>query len=430
MTIKLPNPVKTYIQQKVPSGITLHKNDKALYVKTSKTINGKAKVLSKVVNIGLDQSMTEADMKDAFEKTLVIALNVKNQFNTQLDNPNFTSFHKPSAVGVGTLGSVFDMGFTKIYGANSDKQQENIRSYFKDLVEFFGYDKRLSELTEENIDSLKLFLAKKIAERPKNMTGTVSNQSINKRLGVIRSLCKFALSKRLLANDQLINPDVRVKNMGIADLPRNGTKVKPAFTEFEQEQFLAIIDKCGEQFWYDLWAWAFDTGMRHDGELDGFTIDNIDFGRKTVTFYRPKTKTYSVELPLTDRCVEIAKRRMKDAQARKDRKVFPSSPSSRRHHWNKYLQLCNFNNAFTPYTTRHTFITRLAEKGMSPKVCMDLAGHSCIETTMKYYTKSSSLLLNEAIQSLQNNRVEFDDSYNDSMYGHNSKRKRLENKNV
>jgi len=122
--------------------------------------------------------------------------------------------------------------------------------------------------------------------------------------------------------------------------------------------------------------------------------------------------------------VEIAKRRMKDAQARKDRKVFPSSASSRRHHWNKYLQLCNFNNAFTPYTTRHTFITRLAEKGMSPKVCMDLAGHSCIETTMKYYTKSSSLLLNEAIQSLQNNRVEFDDCNNDSMIGHNSNKKK------
>ena len=424
MTIKLPNPVKTYIQQKVPSGITLHKNDKALYVKTSKTINGSAKVLSKVVNIGLDQSMTEADMKDAFEKTLAIALNVKNQFNTQLNNPNFTSFHKPTAVGVGTLGSVFDMGFTKIYGANSDKQQESNKAFFNDLVEYFGYDKPLADWTEEMIDGLKSFLAKKIAERPKNMTGTVSNQSINKRLGVLRSIFKYALSKRLLANDQLINPDPRIKNMGISDLTRGQSKSKPAFTEFEQEQFLVVIDKCGDKFWYDAFAWAFDTGMRHLGELDGFRIDDIDFGRKTITFFRPKTKKFSVEMPLTDRCLGIAKRRMKDAQARKDRKVFPCSASSRRHHWDKYLQMCNFNNKFTPYTTRHTCITRLAEKGISPKVVMDWAGHSVIETTMKYYTKSSSILLNEAVSALQNTRVEFDDSNNDSMIGHNSKKAR------
>jgi hypothetical protein len=78
------------------------------------------------------------------------------------------------------------------------------------------------------------------------------------------------LSKRLLANDQLINPDPRVKNMGIVDLPRGQSKRKPAFTDREQEQLLQLIEKCGDQEWYDTWAWAFDSGMRHDGELDSF----------------------------------------------------------------------------------------------------------------------------------------------------------------
>ena len=54
---------------------------------------------------------------------------------------------------------------------------------------------------------------------------------------------KYALSKRLLSNDQLINPDPRVKNMGVADLPRGVTKRKPAFTEMEQEQFFADSTK-------------------------------------------------------------------------------------------------------------------------------------------------------------------------------------------
>ena len=417
--------VKTYIQQNCPQGITLHRNDKALYVKVTKTVNGKPTTLSKVVNMGLANTMSDAEIKSAFEATLVTAIGVKRQFAEQINNPNFTSFHRPEAVGVGTLGSVFDMMFNTQWGQASDKQQYLVKHFFKDLKEYFGYDKPLANWSEEMIDDFKQWVAKKIAEREKNMTGTVSNNSINKRLGVLRSIKKYAMKKRLLNNDQLINPDPRVKNMGIVDLPRGETKRKPAFAEFEQEQFLALIKKCGDEFWYDQWAWAFDTGMRHEGELDNFTIDNVDFGRNTVTFWRSKTKGWSVEMPLTQRCIEIAKRRLKDAQARPDRKVFPTSATQRRSNWEKYIRMCNFNQKFTPYTTRHTFITRLAEKNVNPKVAMELAGHSVIETTLTYYTKSSSTVLNNAILALQNNRT--DDSNivennDNSMIGHNSRR--------
>ena len=432
--IRLKPEVITYIQTQSPLGITLSKNKKALYVKIGKMINGKEKTLTKTINMGLEQGMSVAECKEAFETTLATAINVKRQFKAQLDNPNFTSFHKPTAVGVGTMGSVFQMMFLKEWGGCTDKQQWLVKSFYKDLKEYFGDEKRLSTFTEEDIDSFKDFVAKKIAERPKNMTGTVSNNSINKRLGVLRSIMKYALSKRLLSNDQLINPDPRVKNMGVADLPRGVTKRKPAFTEMEQEQFLQIVQKTDDQEWYDTWAWAFDTGMRHEGELDSFTIDNVDFGRKTITFWRPKTKAWSIEMPLTQRCLEILARRRKIASARKDRKVFPSSASSRRSNWQKHIAKCNFNKHFTPYTTRHTFITRLAEAEVSPKVVMEMAGHTCIETTMTYYTKSSSLLLNKAILALQNNREtgkikpvkaihdNNDSTDNSSMIGHNSRK--------
>ena len=85
-----------------------------------------------------------------------------------------------------------------MFGANSEKQQESNKAFFEDLKEFFGYDKRLSDFTEEDIDGFKSWVAKKIAVREKNMRGTVSNNSINKRLGVLRSIFKYALSKRLL----------------------------------------------------------------------------------------------------------------------------------------------------------------------------------------------------------------------------------------
>jgi len=424
--IKLKAEVKTYIQSNCPQGITLHR-DKNLYVKQSKMINGKAQTLTKTINIGLEQNMSVAEMKEQFETILSEALNVKRQFAIQLSNPNFTSFHKPTAVGVGTMGSVFNMMFTKEWGQCTSQQQNMVKNFYKDLEEFFGSDKRLSEFSEELIDSFKEFCAKKIAERPANMTGTVSNNSINKRLGVLRSIMRYALSKRLLSNDQLINPDLRVKNMGIPDLPRGQTKRKPAFTDREQEQLLQMMIKCGDQDAYDLWAWAFDTGMRHDGELDNFTIDNVDFSRKTITFWRPKTKCWSVEMVLTPRMTEILVRRRKEAQLRNDRKVFPSTSGSRRSNWDKYIRMCNFNKNFTPYTTRHTYITRLAEEDVNMKVVMELAGHTCIETTMTYYTKSSSKLLHNAMLKISNGYVDTkNDSIvkenEDSMIGHNSKK--------
>ena len=425
--ISLKSEVLAYIKQQCPQGITLTKNRKGLYVKVSKMINGKEKNLNQTINMGLDLSMSVADMKSAFETTLQLALTTKRQFKAQIENPNFTSFHTPQAKGVGTMGSVYAMMFTKEWGQCTGKQQDQVKSFFKDLEEFFGADKRLSEFMEEDIDNFKDWVAKKIMERPKNMTGTVSHNSINKRLGVLRSIMKYALSKRLLSNDQLINPDARVKNMGICDLPRGESKRKPAFTFAEQETLLAVIAKSGVQKDWDMWAWCFDTGMRHDGELDGFTIDNVDFSRKTITFWRPKPKKWSVEMVLTPRMSEILGRRRKEAQLRNDRKVFPSTSGSRRSNWDKYIRMCNFNKNFTPYTTRHTYITRLAEEDTNMKVVKDLAGHSCIETTMTYYTKSSSKLLHNAMLKISNG---YSDTKNDSivkenedsMIGHNSKK--------
>jgi len=424
---KLKPEVLAYIKQQSPTGITLTKNQKGLYVKVAKMVNGKEQSLTKTISMDLDNSMSVADMKSAFETTLSLALTTKRQFKVNINNPNFTSFHTPTAKGVGTLGGVFQMMFMREWGQCTEKQQDQVKSFYKDLEEFFGADKRLSEFMEEDIDNFKDWVAKKIMERPKNMTGTVSHNSINKRLGVLRSIMKYALSKRLLSNDQLINPDARVKNMGIVDLPRGESKRKPAFTFAEQETLLAVIAKSGVQKDWDMWAWCFDTGMRHDGELDGFTIDNVDFSRKTITFWRPKTKSWSVEMVLTPRMSEILGRRRKEAQLRNDRKVFPSTSGSRRSNWDKYIRMCNFNKNFTPYTTRHTYITRLAEEDVNMKVVMELAGHSCIETTMTYYTKSSSKLLHNAMLKISNGYTDTkNDSIvkenEDSMIGHNSKK--------
>jgi integrase len=421
--------LKTYIQESCPTGITLRPNEKSLYVKQSKMmmVDGvrKAKDQSQVIQLGISNQMSMSEAKDEFEKALVLAIASKRKMKENFARRGWISGQENTALGTGTLLNTWNLMFPTQYkvGIVSEKQSENAIQHFNDVVEYFSSDFKLSDFTEEGIDDFKVWVGTKIAERPKNMRGTVSNNSINKRLTIVRAIMKFALKKRLLTNDQLINPDPRIKNMGIVDLKRGDTQKKPAFTMTEQEDFLRMVAKCGDQKWHDLWCWAFDLGQRHDGELDAFTVDDIDFGRGTITFYRPKTGVTSVEIPLTPRLLEIAKRLRQVAMTRKDRKLFPSTASSRRNNWERMISMCDFNQKFTPYCTRHTWITRLAEQESNPKTVMDMAGHTCIETTLTYYAKTQSPVLSKAIQNLHNQRMLAIKPKADvhSMVGHNSK---------
>ena len=357
--------LKTYIQENCPNGITLRPNGTSLYVKQSKRmmVDGamKDQQQSKVIQLGISNQMTLTEAKDEFEKALVLAMASKRQMKENFARKGFTS-NDTQTLGTGTLLNTFNLCFEKTYGKCTEKHQSNVRIQFADICEYFKPDFKLSDFTEDMIDDFKDWVGKKIAERPSNMKMSVSSGSINKRLGVLRNVMKYAIKKRLLSNDQLINPDNRVKNMGLVDLPRGESKKKPAFTMTEQEIFLETVEQYGDRKWHDLWCFAFDLGQRHAGELDSFTVDDINFTRGTISFFRPKTKKQSVEIPLTPRLLEIAKRLRPIAMQRTDRKMFPSSHSSRRNNWEKMLKVCGFSSSFTPYCTRHTWITRLSEQ--------------------------------------------------------------------
>ena len=68
---------------------------------------------------------------------------------------------------------------------------------------------------------------------------------------MLRQIKGYALSKRLLSTGQLINPDPRVKNLGIVNLPKGQAQRKPAFTLWEQEQYLALVKKEDTEFLHD-----------------------------------------------------------------------------------------------------------------------------------------------------------------------------------
>ena len=251
------------------------------------------------------------------------------------------------------------------------------------------------------------------------MRGSVSSSSINKRLGCLRMILRYAISKRLLTNEDLPNPDKTIKNMGVVDLPRGQSKKKPPLTIEEESKLLSVVDFHQDQFWHDFFTCGFGLGARHTGEMNQWNIDDVDYGRRTIQFYRPKTDSQSVEYELNDELFEIFKRRRRDALQNKDNRFFPVSSSSIRNAWWKYVNKCNFHKKFTPYCMRHTFITRLVEAGENPKVVQELAGHGTPETTLAYYTHTSSTLLNKAMRNLHKYKK---DNTVVSMIGHNRRK--------
>ncbi len=67
----------------------------------------------------------------------------------------------------------------------------------------------------------------------------------------------------------------------------------------------------------------------------------------------------------------------------------------------RVIDFAQISDKFTPYCCRHTFITWLAQLDVHISKLMKLAGHSQMETTLKYYTHVADDVLASAMGRLQ-----------------------------
>ena len=240
---------------------------------------------------------------------------------------------------------------------------------------------------------------KAIVERKSNHMATYSTKTINCRLGLLRDIFRFALARGLLLEEKLLNPDRRITNMGWENLPVKAKKRKMALS-MEQEKM--VLDKCkemGDHDFADALVWLCDVGMRYKTEFLKFTLDNVDFKKNHVYFYRPKTNVWT-KVPLTPRARDIALRLKDRANMTEDKRMFGHFRQRQiRTYFDKYREWCGLPKEFTPYITRHTFMTKLGKQKVVPAVIAELGGVT-IETAQKYYVHSNDDMLVEAISEL------------------------------
>ena len=445
--------LKSQLRETLPSGITF-RGDNALWVKRSKSYihNGekKEKTLTHTIKLGIGADMTDAEARVQFEKQLAQACKTKADMIEKLSSRKFLEANVDVKTTDASLQSLYNVLEETIWKSNSSKHMSLIKQYFRDTLNFFAErdnkNPKISDLhkSEWTLYEFKEWCRKQVENRPMNMYGTSNTNSVNKRLGVWRQLTAVAIKKRLLSLSDTLDPSK--KNFGIFDDPRAVSKPKAPMSLADEDKLLQMMADNNDDFWRDCFTIAIDTGVRHDGELNAINTDMVDFGKRELQFKRPKTGNWS-KIPLTQRAYEILKRRRQVALQDEKNRFFPVSKSSIRHTWNRYMRLCGFaqtlldkdgrncvKTKYQPYSTRHTFITRLVEAGVPTKAVMDLAGHKAIETTLQFYTHSTDDMLETAIESLEKYKAKKKKTSTNggstpavasvsSMIGHNSRRK-------
>ncbi|KJU87632.1 integrase family protein [Candidatus Magnetobacterium bavaricum] len=181
------------------------------------------------------------------------------------------------------------------------------------------------------------------------------------------------------------------------EIKGNDAKMRTSIDIEQQQEALKRLPKHNR----DIFAFAFETGLR-GGELCALKVKDVYLGKKTIlvqrSFSRHKlretTKTHKKHyMPLSDTAIEIVQRNIKDKTP--DAFLFINNRTKTFYtvnnlcrNWREYSGTdVSFYEA-----SRHSFITQLVEDNANPFVAKELARHTDIRTTQKYYHATSSKL--------------------------------------
>jgi integrase len=145
---------------------------------------------------------------------------------------------------------------------------------------------------------------------------------------------------------------------------------------------------------YDFVVLLLDLGARHT-EIATLTWDDVDMKNKTVNIYRNKVKNQSV-LHCTKRVMEVLERRLNDDD-KDDKHVFTAKDGGPRKYSNRAVKSACKRAGITGicfHSTRHTFGSRLVQRGVSLQEVSQLLGHASPSTSLIY----SHLVPNQAAE--------------------------------
>jgi integrase len=241
----------------------------------------------------------------------------------------------------------------------------NKRSWLRDqqmlkhLKQFFGNERQLTDMAPAEIEGYKVY-----------RRGQVSGSTVNRELALLKRMFNLAINWDLFLN---LNPVRRVKFFREFNIrsrvlsPEEERKLLPNAAPFLQ----------------DLMRFALSTGLR-TGELFSLQWSNVNWENGVLNVFAAKTgKTRTVPLN-----AEARKILESWQHGRKNEHVFYNHGTGK-----PFVDLkAGFALAcrkaeiegVTWHTLRHTFASRLLDRGVDVVTVKELLGHSSITVTMRY----------------------------------------------
>jgi len=396
---------------KLHAGIYLRGETLAVHTRKKMIVDGE-----QVKDSAYDTILIKDTSDTSFKKALAEAIKLKETHNSTLVPANYHSRKNgKKSITKGTLKECLEMSFTKQWEGKGN--ETNIKIYIRDILNYFSTDITLEDMqTDGHYNGFIKYMEKTITERASNHLSTFNTRTTNHRLSVLRETFREAIGRRMLDQSKLLNPDLREKDMGWSNLHVIESKSKKPISREDEARIMEVAYANGDEEHADAMQYKINgLGIRLQFEFHDprFNIDCIDYKNKTINFFRHKTQQWSGDLPLNDIAYRICVKYRETAIAHKSRKLFPNVTNrSMRTFFEKYGKMLDIKN-FTPYATKHTFITRLCETKIPVKVISKLAGIS-IETVLKYYAQETPEALREAVNSISDSNII-------PLMGHNSK---------
>lgn len=274
--------------------------------------------------------------------------------------------------------------FKKLYQLYDTHASLNKRSYQKDLsfVKVLKlYFSESEDATIKTPNDFELFKSKIMKDRG------VAPVTVNKYLNILSKMYSLGVHEKLLKENPLVYVDRFLdKNYVIRYLKGE---------EQEEERLYKAIRELRPHI-EDLVTCALQTAMRK-GEIFHLTWFQINFEYEYIHILESKSGK-ARKIPISKKLMNIFKKLPRVSEY-----VFINPETGKpytdiKHSWQTVMEAAGIEN-FRFHDLRHTAITRMVEKGIPLPVVKEIAGHSKIETTMRY-THTSTKQKIEAIEVL------------------------------
>ncbi len=265
-----------------------------------------------------------------------------------------------------------------VYPESKDSENWSLKQAFNQLfqVEWSGQRSQ-----KDNIYKMGQILAHFGETRPirsittidvDNWTTTLKNRgdkntTINRKLAGLRKVLKFSLKRKKIDECPYFTLQNEKENQRYRwiteDEERNILKYFKDFKGNEEMEAFFII--------------LMDTGMRR-GELLGLTKNDVDLRNNMISIWFTKADLPR-SIPMTPRVKKVIEAKLKSSS----HKLFTHGIHYYRWRWDIMKRELNLKDVVV-HTLRHTFASRLAQRGGNIYHIKELLGHRDISNTMIY----------------------------------------------